>query len=250
MPYIYPKYKKLGKVGSQKYAFITGITKGIGLAVAERFARAGYGITGCARTARDLPLLQRHLMTIQPDIPVHLWAADLGSPDTIREMLSSVKGITPFPDVLVLNAGLFKQGGLADHPMDILSEMLQVHVIANWQIVHEFLPDMKAAGSGHVFTMCSVASLKAYPDAAAYTTAKFALLGFTKSLRLETQGTGIKVTAVIPGATWSNSWNKDAFPEARLMQAADIAEMIWQCTCLSPSAVVEEIILRPQSGDL
>lgn len=240
----------MSKNGSLKYTFITGITKGIGLAVAERFAREGYGIFGCARTAQDLPLLHRHLGTINPDIPVHLWAVDLGSPEAIREMLACIKVITPYPDVLVLNAGLFKQGGVEDHSMNVLLEMLQVHVIANWQIVREFLPAMKSSGSGHIFTMCSVASLKAYPDAAAYTTAKFALLGFTKSLRLETLSTGIKVTAVIPGATWSNSWDKDAFPEARLMQAADIAEMIWQCTCLRPSAVVEEIILRPQFGDL
>ena len=64
------------------------------------------------------------------------------------------------------------------------------------------------------------------------------------------ESSGIKVTTVIPGATWSNSWQGVDLPEERLMQADDIAAAIWSIFEMSPSAVLEEIILRPQLGDL
>ena len=76
------------------------------------------------------------------------------------------------------------------------------------------------------------------------------MLGFTKVLREELKPLGIKVTALLPGATWSDSWRGADFPPDRLMQAEDIAKMVWAAYDLSDSAVVEELLLRPQLGDL
>ncbi len=90
----------------------------------------------------------------------------------------------------------------------------------------------------------------AYPNGGSYSISKFALLGFSKVLREELKSSGIKVTAVMPGATWSDSWSGAELPYERLMEAEDIAESILSIYKLGPSAVVEEIILRPQLGDL
>jgi short-subunit dehydrogenase len=109
---------------------------------------------------------------------------------------------------------------------------------------------MIATGAGHIFTVCSIASLAAYPSGGSYSISKFALLGFTKNLRRELQPKGIKVTAVIPGAAYTDSWKSSGVPEQRLMEAEDIAKAIYHATVLSPQAVVEEIIIRPQLGDL
>jgi len=98
--------------------------------------------------------------------------------------------------------------------------------------------------------MCSVASLMAYPHGGSYSISKFALLGFSKVLREEMKDKGIKVVSIMPGATWSNSWAGVEQPEERLMQAHDIALVVMSAIQLSPSAVMEEIILRPQLGDL
>ena len=98
--------------------------------------------------------------------------------------------------------------------------------------------------------MCSIASVAAYPNGGAYSISKFALLGFSKNLRSEMQPLGVKVTAILPGATWSDSWAGVDLPTERLMQAADIADICWAMWNLSPSAVAEEVILRPQLGDL
>lgn len=98
--------------------------------------------------------------------------------------------------------------------------------------------------------MCSIASKIAYPNGGSYSISKFALLGFSKVLREELKPTGIKVTSILPGATWSNSWAGVDLPEDRLMQAHDIAIPVWSALSMSPSAVVEEITIRPQLGDL
>jgi len=103
--------------------------------------------------------------------------------------------------------------------------------------------------TGHIFSVCSIASLAAYSNGGAYSISKFALLGFTKNLRKEMQPHGIKVTAVIPGAVYTDSW-KGAVAEQRIMKSEDIARIIYSATQLSEQAVVEEIVIRPQLGDL
>jgi short-subunit dehydrogenase len=109
---------------------------------------------------------------------------------------------------------------------------------------------MMAAKAGHIFTICSIASLAAYPNGGAYSISKYALLGFTKNLRMELQPHGIRVTAIIPGAVYTDSWRGSGVSEQRIMEAEDIAKMIYSTTLLSPQAVVEEIVIRPQLGDL
>ena len=98
--------------------------------------------------------------------------------------------------------------------------------------------------------ICSVASLKAYPNGGAYSISKFALAGFTKNLREEMKDKGIKVTAIYPGAAYTDSWAKSGIERSRFMEADDVAATIFGLTQLSPKAVVEEIIMRPQLGDI
>lgn len=103
---------------------------------------------------------------------------------------------------------------------------------------------------GYILNICSVASLKAYPDSASYGISKCALLGFSKALREELKPHNIRVSAVLPGATWTNAWQGVDFPKSRLMQAEDIAKTIVAIVQLGNSAVVEEIVIRPQLGDI
>ena len=104
--------------------------------------------------------------------------------------------------------------------------------------------------SGHIFNMCSIASLQAYANGGAYSISKFALAGFSKNLREEMKPYGIKVTTVYPGAAYTDSWAGSGIDPKRIMEATDIAAMIWSAAHLSAQACVEEIIIRPQSGDL
>lgn len=98
--------------------------------------------------------------------------------------------------------------------------------------------------------MSSTAGLKAYPNGGSYSISKFALRGFSVNLREELKPYNIKVTTVFPGAAYTDSWASSGIEEKRFMEAADIAKMVYAASGLSPQACVEDIILRPQLGDI
>ena len=153
-------------------------------------------------------------------------------------------------DCLVNNTGVFLSGEITAEPDGQLEKQIETNLYSAYHFTRAMLPVMLAKGSGHIFNMCSIASLIAYPGGGSYTISKFALLGFSKVLREELKNKGIKVTSIMPGATWSDSWAGVTLPESRLMQASDIALAVWGAWQMGPSAVVEEIVVRPQLGDL
>jgi short-subunit dehydrogenase len=150
-------------------------------------------------------------------------------------------------NVLINNAGIYIGGQIINEPENTLEHLLETNLMSAYRLTRRILSAKKP---NHIFNICSVASLNAYPNGGAYSISKFALLGFSKNLREELKPLGIKVTAVLPGATWSDSWAGVELPRERLMEAKDIADSVWAAFVLSPSAVVEEILLRPILGDL
>ena len=153
-------------------------------------------------------------------------------------------------NILVNNAGVFLPGEIVNEEDGALEKMIDTNLYSAYHLTRALLPEMINYGGGHIFNMCSIASFMAYPNGGSYSISKFALLGFSKVLREELKGKGIKVTSVMPGATWSASWEGVDLPESRLMQPTDIAKVIWNALEMSPSTVIEDIVLRPQLGDL
>jgi len=98
--------------------------------------------------------------------------------------------------------------------------------------------------------MCSIASVTAYAAGGSYSVAKFALMGFSKSLRLEGMPHGIRVSAVLPGATLTDSWAGVDLPASRFMDPADVAETIHTAFEINEQTVMEEVLLRPLLGDI
>ena len=141
-------------------------------------------------------------------------------------------------------------GGVCDEPEGTLEKMIAVNLYSAYHLTRAFLPKMIAAKRGHIFNMCSIASLNAYKNGGSYSISKFALMGFSKNLREELKAHHIKVTAVYPGAVMTDSWSGFDNSDNRIMVADDVAKMILASSKLSPQAVVEDIILRPQLGDL
>lgn len=231
-------------------AVVTGATKGIGRAIAEIFAQNGFDVFVCARTVTDLEKMKLDWSGQYPDSNLYVFPADLGKKDDLVQFAEYIKNHTASIDVLVNNAGLFLPGGITDSRSGTLETLMETNVYSAYHLTRALLPAILKRGKGHVFNMCSVASLMAYPNGSIYSITKYALLGFSKSLRLELQTKGIKVTSIMPGATWSDSWAGVDLPEERLMQPSDIAKTVWAAYSLSDVAVVEDIILRPQLGDL
>ncbi len=224
-------------------AVVTGITHGIGRAIAQKLRRQGYSVAGCARTEVDLKKMQAEA-NADGAAPLHTFTADLSTEAEAQLFAQQVLEAQGAPQILVNNAGGFEGGTLQNAPAGQLRRMMAQNLYSAYDLTMALLPAMIAAGGGHIFNVCSVASLAAYPGGGAYSIAKWALLGFTHNLRQELRGTGIKVTAVLPGPTWSRSWEGSGVAKESLIQPEDIAEMLWSASQLSPAASVEQILIN------
>ncbi|MCS6930311.1 MAG: SDR family oxidoreductase [Saprospiraceae bacterium] len=231
-------------------AVVSGATKGLGRAIAERFAQAGFDLAVCARTKADLEAMQGYWVEHYPSQTLLTVPADLSQRAEVQHFANTVCSRWKRIDVLVNNAGIFRPGRICDEPEKTLEFLIEVNLYSAYHLTRALLPLMLPHQRGHIFNICSIASILAYPNGGSYTISKFALLGFSKALREELKPYGIRVTAILPGATWSDSWRGVDLPTERLMQADDIARLVWSAYELSPSAVVEEIVVRPQLGDL
>jgi len=229
---------------------ITGGTKGIGRAIAELLFENGADIAICARNKKELEEMKQSLNSKNSSQKVLIYRCDVSIKKEVIEFASFVLGEWSKVDVLINNAGVFLPGNITEEEDGVLEKMIDTNLYSAYHLSRQLLTTMIKNNSGYIFNMCSVASLIAYPNGGSYSISKFALLGFSKVLREELKDHGIKVTSILPGATWSDSWAGIELPEDRLMLAHDIAIAVWQTLQMSASAVVEEIVMRPQLGDL
>jgi NADP-dependent 3-hydroxy acid dehydrogenase YdfG len=139
---------------------------------------------------------------------------------------------------------------VANEPDGALERQIASNLYSAYYLTRVLLPAMTAQKSGHIFNMCSIASLDAYQNGGAYSISKFALHGFSRNLREEMKAHGIKVTGVYPGAVMTDSWAGFDNSKGRIMEAGDVAAMVYAAATLSPQACVEDIIIRPLLGDL
>lgn len=228
---------------------ITGASRGIGKSLAMHFAARGHQLLLAARHQDKLDQTIHALQQQFPTCLIHGKAADLSVPEQAqafgRWCLSFAE-----PDILINNAGQFLPGSLADEPADQLEQQLRVNLGSAYHVTRTLLPSMVQRGTGHIFTICSIASLQPYAQGGSYSISKYALHGFTKNLREELKPTGVKVTGVYPGAVLTDSWGDFDNSTGRIMEVEDVAKMVVQATELSPQACVEDIVLRPRLGDL
>ncbi len=228
---------------------ITGASKGIGRATAEIFAANGHDLFLCSRGEVALYKAMEELMTRYPNISIKSKPFDLSVKD---QAIAFSEWCLSFgvPDILVNNAGLYEPGSVHNEADGVLESQIAVNLYSAYNVTRTLLPSMMKAKAGHIFNLCSIASLDAYENGGAYSISKFALYGFNKNLREEMKPHHIKVTAVIAGAVMSDSWGNFDNSSKRIMEPDDIAKMIYAASQLSFAACVEEILIRPQLGDL
>ncbi|UAY56826.1 SDR family oxidoreductase [Arachidicoccus terrestris] len=231
---------------------ITGATRGIGKAVAEIFAKEStpHHFFLCARKETELATLQSIIKDHLQQHTVTTFVCDLLDNSQISAFADLILRSGQAVDLLINNAGIYEPGSCYNEPEGQLGKMLQVNLMSAYHLTRALLPPMIERKKGHVFNLCSIASIQAYANGGSYSISKYALSGFTKNLREELKPLGIKVTGIYPGATLSSSWDGLDIDPNRIMQVDDVAKMIYQAAHLSVQAVVEDIILRPQLGDL
>lgn len=228
---------------------ITGASRGIGRAIAETFAANGFDLTLVSRRELSLYNAMEELGKSYPGISIKAKPFDLSDRAQAIDAGEWVLG-SAVPDIVVNNAGNFEPGSVHNEAEGVLESQLATNLYSAYHFTRTLLPGMMKRKSGHIFNMCSIASMKAYPNGGAYSISKFALYGFSKNLREEMMPYGIKVTSVIAGAVMTDSWSSFDNSQGRIMEAKDIATLVFAASQLTPQACVEDIVVRPQLGDV
>jgi NAD(P)-dependent dehydrogenase (short-subunit alcohol dehydrogenase family) len=227
-----------------KSIFISGGSRGIGFEIAKRFHAAGWQVGICARGQKGVD----EAVNAMPGAKG--FVCDLADKAQAKALAAQVLAAMGAPDVLVNNGGVFKPGVMHEEDESVFEELMATNVASAYYLTRGIVPAMKELQRGTIVNLCSIASVRAYSAGGSYAVSKHALLGFSRSLREELKPHNIGVVSVMPGATWTSSWEGAGVPEERMMPAEDIAELVY-CSCmLSPRTVVEEILVRPMLGDL
>lgn len=227
---------------------VTGAGQGIGAAIALRFAREpGASLELVGRNEPKLERVAAEARALGAGATAH--PCDL-TDDAAVAVLAARMLAGPAPAVLVNNAGEYRPSSVLETDGTAFRRQIEDNLTSAFLLTRALLPAMLERRHAHVFFLASVASLAAYPGALSYTAAKHGLLGLARSVRAETLDTGVRVTTVLAGGTWTPSWEGSGVSPERLMSAEDVAEALHAAWRLSPRTVVEEILLRPQRGEV
>jgi NAD(P)-dependent dehydrogenase (short-subunit alcohol dehydrogenase family) len=178
-------------------------------------------------------------------------ACDLSTP---RKAVVLVEAELRLPaeglDILVLDAGIFRDGTLADIDLDDYYENMEVNLNSSVVLTQLLLPHLRRGVNARIVIVGSTAAYEAYPLVPTYGIAKWGLRSFALNLRHELMPEDIGVTFISPGGTLTDMWAGEDLPPRRLLEPRDIGVLVRACLNLSSQAVVEELIVRPMLGDI
>jgi NADP-dependent 3-hydroxy acid dehydrogenase YdfG len=233
---------------------ITGASQGIGAALARVFAEQlkHVRLVLVARSEKNLRAVARRCARVITGdaAAVEVFPCDVSDETAVAALQRAVFKRFGAVDVLINNAGKFEASALTATSVAQFDRMYAANLRSAFLMTRAFVPAMTRRRRGDVFFMSSIAGLAAYPGGAGYCSAKFGVTGLAKVLRAETKSTGVRVCCVYPGATWSPSWQDSGVGAERMMPAADVARAFFEVYRLSRQTVVEDLVLRPQAGDL
>lgn len=233
-----------------KNALITGATKGIGFAIAKVFAENGLNLALCARNEADLSSVKEALLQINPEIKVFTCVADCSLKEDVIRFAAEAERELQSIQIIVNNAGLFLPGNTLDEAEDNLQKQLSLNLLAGYELYRYFGKKLMAARSGHIFNICSVAAKKVVVNAGSYSVTKFAQLGLNNVMREEMKAHQVKVTAILPGSTLTDSWAGTSIPPEKFIQAEDVAAAVINCLKMSAGANVDELMIQTATGEI
>jgi short-subunit dehydrogenase len=233
-----------------KNALITGATKGMGRSIAIAFAKEGISLAICSRNEKDLDEFKKELLLINPQIKVVVQLADGSVKKQLLQFAAEAEHQLGAIHIIVNNLGTFEPLSILDESEDSFDKLLNTNLMPAYHLYRFFGKKMMAAREGHIFTICSVASLDPIAAAGTYSVTKFALLGLSKVMRQEMQLHNVKVTAVIPGSTLTDSWKDEVVDKDKFVLPEDIASAIVNIYKMNTGANVDEIIIRPVGGQV
>jgi len=233
-----------------KNALITASTKGMGRAIAIAFAKEGINLAVCSRHSEDLTAFKDELSAINPNIKIFTAVVDVSVKQQLQDFARAAEQHLGFISIIVNNAGVYEHSSILDDADDTLDKHVNTNLMPAYELYRYFGKTMIAAHEGHIFTICSVASLSPIAEAGTYSVTKFALLGLNKVMRSEMQQYGVKVTAIIPGSTLTDSWKGMEVDKDKMVLPEDISSAIVNIYKMSAGANVDEIVIKPAFGQI
>ena len=234
---------------SGRLALVTGASRGIGLALSRGLARMGCDLVITARDARALGKAGRELRKL--GVSVLDQACDIRDPNSVDYLFTLVRALHRPLDFLVNNAGIAHPGrNVTDLPYPTWTEVIDTNLNGMFLMTQAALAVMKRGSV--IVNNLSVAAERVFPGSSAYTASKHGALGFTDTLREELRPKGIRVLALLPGATdteiWETLWPKA--PRRKMMSAETVANVVISALQAPENSSVEKIVIRPSIGTL
>lgn len=225
---------------------ITGASRGIGREIALAFAsNTDHPLVLIARSEKGLKETQERCLEAGV-MNIAVIPCDLTDNEAVHKI--TLPENIPMPGIIINNAGSYLYKKLEDTRLEEFHEQIDVNLFSAVQITKRFLEQLKKQERGMIINICSVGALEGLKDSGAYSAAKHALLGYTRSLRQELMSTNVAITAINLGQTQSTSWEGSGINPNRLIDPRDVAKLLLTLTQLSSRTVAEEIILKPQQG--
>jgi NAD(P)-dependent dehydrogenase (short-subunit alcohol dehydrogenase family) len=232
-----------------KIALVTGASRGIGLAIARALAVEGCNLSICARDAGRLTKAEAELA--RKKIRVLAQTCDVRDEQSVKAMLGAARKKFARLDILINNVGIaHPMIPVKELPSSAWNDVIATTLTGMFLVTKHALPMMRQGGV--IVNVLSIAAKRVFPGQAAYNAAKHGALGFTNTLREELRSEGIRVIALLPGATETPIWDT-LWPEApreKMIRPETVARAVVDALKLPAESVVEEIVLMPASGTL
>ncbi|MGZ4873492.1 MAG: SDR family oxidoreductase [Candidatus Angelobacter sp.] len=236
-------------IGPGKVVVITGGGSGIGLAMARIFAASGYSVVITGREAKRLQEAAEELSSRQAKVGGI--ACDVRDPASVEKLFQEIGKRHSTIDVLINNAGVAHALAPVDQlPVEIWKDVIDTNLTGTFLVTRAALPLMRAGGT--IVNNLSVAALQPFAGMSAYNASKFGALGFTHALREDLRKRGIRVVALLPGATNTEIWGQfwpDA-PREKMLSAETVAQSVLHAVSAPANTAIEEIRIGPTAGVL
>jgi NADP-dependent 3-hydroxy acid dehydrogenase YdfG len=232
---------------SRPVAIVTGASQGIGRAIARHLVAEGYHVALGARHAAPLEELARELGEAIA-VPT-----DVTTPSDVTRLVATTLERWGRVDLLVNNAGTAHVASVEETTLDDFDRVMAVNVRGAFLCTRAVLPIMRNISTGHIINVMSVAAKRAFPNWGAYCASKFALDGLMRALAEELKGTGIRVTALYPGATDTDLWDEIGLGDVGrggMVRPEDVAAAVAFAVAQPARARVAEIVIEPAAGDV
>jgi len=239
---------------SGRLALVTGANRGIGLAIARALAREGCNLIITGRDERALAKARTELEKLQPPklkLYVVAQSCDVRSPESVDYLFTLIRGLRQPLDILVNNAGIAHPNrAVSDLPYPIWMEVIDSNLNGLFLTTQAALAVMKRGST--IVNNLSIAAERVFQGSAAYNASKHGALGFTNTLREELRPKGIRVIALMPGATdteiWDVLWPKA--PRHKMMSAETVARTVVNALLMPENTTAEKVVLMPSVGTL